>query len=83
MHFQITPSGWGGLQLHICGHDHEGRDLRYTLRGARFSGQADSRGEQTVTQQDADQIRLFLDAVFPPAPASRTQHTDAETGDAS
>jgi hypothetical protein len=58
----------GGIQVNIGQTGENGHGHGYRLAGPKYLGASKSLLAHEVTQRDADEIRGYLDAVFPKAP---------------
>lgn len=79
---EVSRDGWTDrLQLSISQLDDEGRGHGYRLAGPKFNGSGEALLKRELDQRDADEIRAYLDAVFPKtpdAPAVVWNFTDGE-----
>lgn len=71
---EVSRDGWTkGLQLSINQRDEKGLGSGYRLAGPKFNGSGETLLTRTLTEQDAKEIRAYLDAMFPVAPAIPAQ----------
>jgi hypothetical protein len=63
----------GKLQLSINKLDENGTGGGYRLAGPKFNGSSKPLLETELDQRDADEIRAYLDAVFPVTDAAVTR----------
>ena len=69
----VTRDGWTGkLQLSISKHDEDGTGTGYRLAGPKFNGSSEPVLSKILDRDDAEEIRRYLDAVFPVAANSST-----------
>jgi hypothetical protein len=62
----VTEDGWtGGVQLSISRLDAAGTGHGYRIAGPKFNGSGRSLLRRELTEDDAQEIRRYLDAVFP------------------
>ena len=61
----------GGLQLNIAKVDEDGKGFGHRLAGPKYVGASENLLSREINRYDADAIREYLDAVFPPKPATR------------
>lgn len=63
---EVSRDGWTkGLQLSINQRDEKGLGSGYRLAGPKFNGSGETLLTRTLTEEDAKEIRAYLDAVFP------------------
>ena len=63
---EVTRDGWTkGIQLSINQLDEEGLGHGYRLAGPKFNGSGETLLTRTLDERDAEEIRRYLDAVFP------------------
>jgi hypothetical protein len=63
---EVCRDGWtNGIQLSINQRDKNGAGDGYRLAGPKFNGSSKSLLKTELDQRDADEIRGYLDAVFP------------------
>lgn len=70
---EVSRDGWTkGLQLSINQRDEKGLGSGYRLAGPKFNGSGETLLTRTLTEEDAKEIRTYLDAMFPlpPVPVS-------------
>lgn len=65
--FEVAKDGWtGGLQLSINERDADGGGHGFRLAGPKFNGSSEMLLKYEVDERDAEEIREYLDAKFPP-----------------
>lgn len=55
----------GGIQVSIGAEDDRGHGDGYRLFGPKYLGQSTKIADVVLTQRDADEIRGYLDQLFP------------------
>lgn len=66
---EVSRDGWTkGIQLSINRLDEKGIGHGYRIAGPKFNGSGEMLLKHELSQRDADEIRGYLDAVFPKAP---------------
>ena len=79
---EVSRDGWtGGLQMSINQLDSEGAGHGYRLAGPKFNGSGETLLSRELDQRDADEIRAYLDQVFPQAEAENTPKQASGKGD--
>jgi len=62
----VTRDGWTGkLQLSISQLDEDGAGHGFRLAGPKFNGSSEPVLSRILDRDDAEEIRRYLDAVFP------------------
>lgn len=63
---EVTRDGWTkGLQLNIAQVDENDGGWGYRIAGPKFNGSQKTLLQTELTEQDANEIRGYLEAVFP------------------
>lgn len=63
---EVSRDGWTkGLQLNIAKVDENDRGHGYRLAGPKFNGSSKTLLKVELDQRDVDEIREYLNAVFP------------------
>lgn len=66
MFIKLDRDGWTkGLQLSIDLEDESGGGVGYRLAGPKYNGSSASVFKHQIGERDADEIRRYLDTVFP------------------
>lgn len=66
---EVSRDGWTGrLQLSINQLDSDGCGHGYRLAGPKFNGSGEKLLTRTLDERDAEEIRTYLDHVFPQTP---------------
>jgi hypothetical protein len=72
----VDRDGWTkGLQLNIAHLDENGTGSGYRLAGPKYNGSSENLLRRELDERDVREIRAFLDAVFPAAPAEALYET--------
>jgi hypothetical protein len=75
----VTRDGWTGkLQLSINRRDENGTGYGYRIAGPKFNGSGRTLLVRVLDEDDAREIRSYLDAAFPPAPDSAAARAGEE-----
>lgn len=63
---EVTRDGWtNGLQINIAQLGEDDKGWGYRLAGPKFNGSSTTLLKTELDQRDADEIRKYLDDVFP------------------